>query len=178
MNNSKTPKIVVGIGLAAIYATAVAALVPRGGHDGDAQNASAARHTQTAPEPALSSAISTASAHLSMSGAAQPAIPVAPSAPIASTTAKADVLPGRQDSEVGSQSRVQPDVGARMASPANNVEVQGSASASEGSGIAHDSGANSPEVSEQSAAVVSEGAVDATTSGSAPESDASASTGQ
>ena len=33
MNNSKTPKIVVGVGLAAVYATIAAFVIPRGTQD-------------------------------------------------------------------------------------------------------------------------------------------------
>ena len=68
MKNSNTPKIVVGVALAAIYATALAALLPRGGHDNAvADNASVVPAAQVAPEPAAPESIAAVSSDASSS---------------------------------------------------------------------------------------------------------------
>ena len=117
MKNSKTPKIVVGVGLAAIYAAAMAAFIPRDGHNNvAAQNTSAAPAAQVAPELAPPPAIP--SADTSTIAAEQSAVTAAAAAPVASVTAKTlEAPPARREVEAKSQVKEQPVASVASASP-------------------------------------------------------------
>src|SRR5690349_2926033 len=93
-NNSKTPKIVVGVGLAAIYGTILAFNIPRGGNDNVAQNAPAAPVAQSeadlAPPPSPPApADAAAPAEAAPSVAQQPAAPAVETPPVAKAAPKA-----------------------------------------------------------------------------------------
>lgn len=91
MNNSKTPKIVVGVGLVAVYATALAMFTLRGAHDSVvAQSLPAAVPTPVAADAAPAPE------------ASSPAATPAPIAPEVSTAARA---PDRMRPLVASESK-------------------------------------------------------------------------
>jgi hypothetical protein len=168
MNNSKTPKIVVGVALAAIYATALAAFMPRGTDDiVAAENSSAVVPTQFAPEPAPLPDIVPPSADTLTSGAEQSAGATAAVVPVPSVTAKpADVSPSRRDSEarsqgeVRSQGREQSVVSVAPAAPANEREVEKPAPASQEDSADQDS-ETTADVKSQTADVAPDGNIDA-----------------
>lgn len=81
MNNSKTPKIVVGVGLAAVYATIAAFLMRDGNDNVVAQNATAPA-AEIASEPALPAAVVPAPPEETASVAEQPAAPVVAATPV------------------------------------------------------------------------------------------------
>jgi hypothetical protein len=163
MNNSKTPKIVVGVGLAAIYATALAAFMPRGTDDiVAAENTSAVVPTQYAPEPAPLPAIVPASADTLTTVAEQSAGTATAIAPVASTPAKAaDASPSRRDSEVRSQGKDQSVVSMATAAPTNEREVEKPTPASEDDSADQDS-ETTVDIKSQTADVVPDGNIDAT----------------
>jgi hypothetical protein len=169
MNNSKTPKIVVGVGLAAIYATALAAFMPRGTDDiVAAENSTAVVPTQFAPEPAPLPAIVPASADTLTSVAEQSAGTAAAVVPVASVTAKAaDASSSRRDSEVRSQGKEQSVVSVATAAPTNEREVQNPTSASEDNSVDQDSEITADVKS--MAAAVPDGNIDATANNGAVE---------
>lgn len=89
MNNSKAPKIVVGVGLAAIYATGLAFLMQRGGHATVvARNAPDVPTVEAATEPVAPPAIASAFADASTSVAEAPAAVTAPPEPAVTTAAR------------------------------------------------------------------------------------------
>src|SRR5689334_8538251 len=97
-NNSKTPKIVVGVGLAAIYGTILAFNIPRGGHDNVAQNVPVAPVAQSdaelAPPPSLPPPVDAAPpADATPSVAQQPAAPAVAPPPVAKAAPKAAERP-------------------------------------------------------------------------------------
>jgi hypothetical protein len=141
MNNSKTPKIVVGVALAAIYATALAAFMPRGTDDiVAAENSSAVVPTRFAPEPAPLPDIVPPSADTLASGAEQSAGTTAAVVPMASATAKtAEASSSRRDSEVRSQAKEQSVAGMATAAPTNEREVEKPTPASEDNSAERDS---------------------------------------
>jgi hypothetical protein len=91
-NNSKTPKIVVGVGLAAIYGTILAFNIPRGGNDNVAQNAPVApvaqNQTELAPPPSLPPPVDAAAP-----AEASPSVAQEPAAPAAATPSVAKAAP-------------------------------------------------------------------------------------
>jgi hypothetical protein len=106
MNNSKTPKIVVGVGLAAVYATIAAFVIPRGDHDTVvAQGASAPPAAEIASEPALPPAMVSESPDASLAGQPAPDLAAAPAAPVAPVAAapKAVEAPAPRKAEVKPQ---------------------------------------------------------------------------
>jgi hypothetical protein len=134
MKNSKTPKIVVGVGLAAVYAAALAAFMPRDGHDNAvAQNASPTVSTQVVPELAPPAPIVPASADASTSVAEQSAVTSAAAVPAASVVAKtSSVPPPSRESATKSQGELQQMASVVTASPTYEVEVEKPIPASEG----------------------------------------------
>jgi hypothetical protein len=91
MNNSKTPKIVIGVGLVAVYATGMAVFALRGKHDNViAQSPPAAVSAPMAAAPAAPPLVSQESANTSaFPEASAPAAMPAPIAPAVANTAKA-----------------------------------------------------------------------------------------
>jgi hypothetical protein len=86
MNESKTPKIVVGVALAALYATGFAYVAVRGTHD-----SVAAPNAPIAAEPAVSPAIIPASTDALVSASEQSVPPVAAAAPVATVSRTEEV---------------------------------------------------------------------------------------
>jgi len=99
MNTSKTPKIVVGVGLVAIYATAAAFFMPHSGHDSVvAQNPPSAIPApianSVAPLPVIPQSAGTPAPQDALtSQASSPAPAPAPKAPDLTTAARAPETP-------------------------------------------------------------------------------------
>jgi hypothetical protein len=178
MKNSKTPKIVVGVALAAVYATVLAAFMPRGANDNVvAENASAVTSTQIALEPAASTAIVPASADALTSVAEQPAATTAATTSVADIPAKTRnaAAPPSRESQAKSQGTEQPMASVPIASSNNEVEVEEPIQASEGNSAGRGS-LITPESTSPMAAAAVDGNVEVTTNGAADEPTGSAST--
>lgn len=121
MNNSKTPKIVVGVGLAAVYATIAAFVIPRGTQDNVvAQAAPVGAPAELASEPALPPAVASETAEAAgvtgepatIALATVPASPAAPDAAVATAeVSKQDEV--SKQAEVRQQREVEPQMAAQ-----------------------------------------------------------------
>jgi hypothetical protein len=177
MNNSKTPKIVVGVGLAAVYATVMAAFMPRGADDNVvAQNASVAVPTQVAPELVPPAVIDPVSANTSASVAEQSAATTTAATPVASIPAKnVNAPPPSRESEGKSQVTEQPVARVATVSSPNAVEIAEPIPSSEGNSAGRSS-LITPEVTSQVAAAAPDVTSEVTTTSAVVESTGSVST--
>lgn len=153
MNNSKTPKIVVGVGLAAIYATGAAFLMPHGASDNVvSQSASMAPPaeivSESAPPPAIAPApadvMASAEQSSAASAAATSAAPTAPVVAVAKTEQPAprtvEAKPQVSEQPIAKQEPVQepvveerPIASVATVPPAAEREVEDPSLASSGS---------------------------------------------
>jgi len=178
MNNSKTPKIVVGVGLAAVYATIAAFLIPRGEHDNIvAQNATTAPAAEVASEPALPPPLVSEDASTTANEQPAPAVaapaPVA-AAPVAVAASKASAAPAARKAETKPQLSEQPVArqepiaeerpiaSVATTPPAAEREVEEPSLASAGSADVDESEATE-EVTSQVATATSDGTTDTAT---------------
>jgi hypothetical protein len=170
MKNSKTPKIVVGVGLAAVYAAALAAFMPRDAHDNVvAQGASAAISTQGAPDVAASPVIVPESADALPSAGELSAPTTAAATPVASIPVKtSNVPPTSRESAAKSQGEERQVAGVTTASRTYEIEVEEPIPASEGNS-AGEGALIAAEGNTQTAAAASDGAIDVTTNSEAVE---------
>jgi osmotically-inducible protein OsmY len=137
MNNSKTPKIVVGVGLAAVYASGLAYFILRGAHDNViAQSAPTVSTPQIAADAVSPTGIAPASADLSTSAVEQPAAMVAAAAPVVAAAQKAqEPAATRGGSDVRSRSKEQALASVKTAPPAETTELAKASPTNEGASV-------------------------------------------
>lgn len=128
MNNSKTPKIVIGVGLAAVYAVGLSLLVLRGAHDNTvAQGVAVAPPAQVAaadvPPPAVAAAPVSEAARVIEAAPVPEAPPAMEAKPVVKAKPVTEPMP---------RIRQQETVSAPVALPTDEAVADESRPASEG----------------------------------------------